>query len=525
MGPVFFGAACRVQHLSSGVWAMPHRCGARLDRAVQAGEVFVLGCAPLVTGWSGVCSDGCSGGWARTLHGGVFFEGNPVTVYVPSAADPVVNDDEPAIIDAVTRLPIHPDRDRLFNELHTRPFPVLEEGARISQVALLHGGREVSVEFVHLVKLCERYSVLPPAPDSSCYYQNFGAFELRWERHTEFSTYTFIHRESGPGPFERVALNLLPTGWLAELPGQIISGLHIDIQPMPQPEPRADEVRLQFENHRLISSWVIDRKARLWTAYRIHRDGLGRILVYNRGLNSCQLGRLVRRLLEMETYRMMVLLAFPMARTLAPEIAVMDHQLATVNQQINAIAGLEDERRLLGQLSTLAARIEHLRAETNFRFSAARAYYELVLKRMGELREQEEPGMQTFSEFLPRRLTPAFRTCEAVSGQLEELAGRIDRASELLRTRIDLTLEAQNQALLQSMNQRAALQLQLQQAVEGLSVVAISYYLVGLIKYLAGSLHELGWLGQPELVVGLAVPVCVYLVWRGIQRLHTELRG
>ncbi len=131
--------------------------------------------------------------------------------------------------------------------------------------------------------------------------------------------------------------------------------------------------------------------------------------------------------------------------------------------------------------------------------------------------------MQTFNEFLPRRLTPAFRTCEAVSGQLDDLSKRIDRASELLRTRVDLTLEAQNQDLLQSMNQRSQMQLQLQQAVEGLSVVAISYYLVGLVKYMAGSLHEMGWLEHHDLVVGLSVPVCAFLVWRGVHRLRKGL--
>jgi uncharacterized membrane-anchored protein len=67
------------------------------------------------------------------------------------------------------------------------------------------------------------------------------------------------------------------------------------------------------------------------------------------------------------------------------------------------------------------------------------------------------------------------------------------------------------------------MQLQLQQAVEGLSVVAISYYLVGLVKYMAGSLHEMGVLAHPELVVGLAVPVCVFAVWRGVQRLRRGL--
>lgn len=292
--------------------------------------------------------------------------------------------------------------------------------------------------------------------------------------------------------------------------------------PCPTLRP-CDTLRPHFEGHRLISSWVIDRKARLWTAYRIHNDGLGRVLVQNQGLNSCQIGRLVRRLLELETYRMMVLLAFPMARSIAPGIAEMDQQLASINEQINAIRGLEDERRLLGQLSTLAARIEHLRSNTNYRFSAARAYYELVISRLEELREEEAPGMQSFNEFLPRRLTPAYRTCEAVSGQLDNLSKRIDRASELLRTRVDLTLEAQNQDLLQSMNQRSQTQLQLQQAVEGLSVVAISYYLIGLVKYMAGSFHEMGVLHSPELAVGLSVPVCVLLVWAGVRRLRKKL--
>jgi len=126
----------------------------------------------------------------------------------------------------------------------------------------------------------------------------------------------------------------------------------------------------------------------------------------------------------------------------------MDQQLAEINQQINDIRGLEDERRLLGQLSTLAARIEQLISDSNFRFSAARAYYDLVLSRLEELREQEVSGLQTFNEFLPRRLTPAYRTCEAISDHLDDLSKRIDRASELLRTRVDLTLEAQNQDLL-----------------------------------------------------------------------------
>ena len=425
----------------------------------------------------------------------------------------------------IPRLAFHSDREKLFNELHTRPFPMLEQGSRVSQLAVLHMGADAGAEYRHIQQLCERYSVLPPIIGSSCYYQNFGGFELRWERHTEFSTYTFVHRLESQAPFQHTALSLLPAAWLADIPGKVISGLHIEIDDMPKESVSPDVLRQYFEGHRLISSWIGDRQARLWTAYRIHNDGLGRILILNCDLNPCQSGRLVRRLLELETYRMMVLLAFPMARSMAPEVASMDQKLAEINQQINDIRGLEDERRLLGQLSTLAARIEQLISDSHFRFSAARAYYHLVLSRLEELREQDVSGLQTFNEFLPRRLTPAYRTCEAVSAHLDDLSKRIDRASELLRTRVDLTLEAQNQDLLKSMNQRSQTQLQLQQAVEGLSVVAISYYLVGLIKYLAGSLSDLGLITHPELVVGLAVPVCIFLVWRGVHRMRKGLMG
>jgi uncharacterized membrane-anchored protein len=423
-------------------------------------------------------------------------------------------------------LPFHGERERLFNELHTRPFPLLEEGSGVSQIALLHEGCDIAAEYRHIALLGDTTDNSGQDTGSACLNLGFDGFELRWERHTEFSTYTFIQRASEGSPFSTAALPRLPAGWLAGLPGKVISGLHIEIHPAAAVTgSTANDVRSHFDGHRLISSWVINRKARLWTAYRIHDEGFGRILVLNKALNPCQLGRLVRRLLEIETYRMMVLLAFPVARGFAPEITAMGHQLAGINAQLNAIGSLDDERRLLGSLSALAARIEHLRSMTNFRFSAARAYYDLVLSRLQGLREEEEPGMQTFNEFLLRRLTPAYRTSESIARQLDDLATRIDRASELLRTRIDLTLEAQNQDLLKSMNQRSQTQLQLQQAVEGLSVVAISYYLIGMVKYVAEALHENGWIERPGLLIGLSVPVCLVLVWRGVYRLRHGLGG
>lgn len=422
-------------------------------------------------------------------------------------------------------LHFHPERETLFNELHARPFPILATPARLSQLVLLPDQSQPAAEFMHLLELCQRYAVLPPSRQSSCYYQNFGGFELRWERHAEFSTYTVISQSQGENPFSKTALMLIPENWLGKLPGQLIGAIHIEIAPSPEDSPSPHDMRAHFEGQRLISSLINTDQARLWSSYRIHSDGAARLLIHNQELNPCQTGRLVRTLLEMEAYRMMLLLALPPAKAIAPQIKTMDQQLASAIQQINQIRSLDDERQLLTRLTEMAARIEQLCADNNFRFSAARAYHELIINRLDELREQEYPGLQTFSEFLKRRLTPAWRTCEAADLGLDDLSRRIDRASELLRTRIDLTIETQNQQLMQTMNRRSHAQWRLQQTVEGLSIAAISYYLVGLSKYLAESAKAFGLINSSTVATGIAVPVCVSLVWLGMRRLKRQLRA
>lgn len=424
-------------------------------------------------------------------------------------------------------LEFHEDREALFNELHTRPFPVIATPARISQLSVLHAKDAQSTaqtrqaEYTHIVELCTRYSVNPPAESATCYYQDFGGFEFRWERHTEFSTYTFIHHLEAE-TFQRTGLSLLPAEWISELPGKVMSGLHIEVEDPPV-QTNVDTLRNFFEGHRLLSSFVNDRQAQIWTSYRIHSDNMGRVLIFNTGLNPCQTGRLVRRILELETYRMMALLSFPIAKDIAPDIRGMNLQLSDIIQEITRIENLDDERRLLGQLTTLSAKIEQIISETNYRFSATEAYYLLTQSRLEELKEEEVCGLQTLTEFLSRRLTPAYLTCTNVQQDLDDLSQRIDRASELLRTRMNLTIESQNQHLLQSMNRRGKLQLRMQQAVEGLSVAAISYYLVGLVKYLADSARAMGWIEDSYLVTGLSVPFAIMFVLFGLERMKKKL--
>jgi uncharacterized membrane-anchored protein len=260
--------------------------------------------------------------------------------------------------------------------------------------------------------------------------------------------------------------------------------------------------------------------AAAWTDFRIHDDGFGRILIQDRGLGERQTGRLVQRLLEIETYRMMALLAFPVAGDAGPKVTRAENELAEVTAKMSAIEGLEDEHALLGRLSRLAADIEGTAAATGFRFGAARAYYALVERRIGELREERIEGLQTIGEFMERRLAPAMGTCESTAARIAALSERVARASNLLRTNVDIALEGQNQDLLRSMDRRARIQLHLQQTFEGLSVAAISYYLAGLVSHLAKAAHEAGVAIDANLTVGIAVPFIVVAVWFAVRRIR-----
>lgn len=402
-------------------------------------------------------------------------------------------------------------RRALYDELHARPFPVLATPLRVSHLAILPVDGELpgQRELPHLACLCAQRGVAAPASGESCFYHDFGDFELRWERHTEFCTWTVLQKGSDPAPMRNTPLAALPAAWLAALPGRVVAAVHLSVEPRRQPMPSRDELRTHFDGERMIGSLVHDGRAEVWTAFRLHADGFGRFLVFHDDLNPCETGRLVQQLLELETYRLMALLTLPLVRDSQPALSAMDIDLAGV---VTRLTGSETERDMLDRLAGHAAQLEQLRARLNYRLAATRAYYALAMKRLEQLRVGEMRGLQTMAYFLDRRLTPAVRTCEAVAARLEDLSQRIDRAAELIRTRVDLSIEEQNQSLLASMDRRSRLQLRLQQAVEGLSVAAISYYVVQLVHAVAEGLPHLGIAVDATLVTALSVPLVLAAV-------------
>jgi uncharacterized membrane-anchored protein len=262
-----------------------------------------------------------------------------------------------------------------------------------------------------------------------------------------------------------------------------------------------------------------------WTDFREHGDGFGRRLIHDISLTPRQAGRLVQRLLEIGTYQLLALLTLPVAREAAAALSDADRELEAIIAEMQRLDHDASERRLLERLIALAVKVERLTAGADFRFGAARAYYALVERRIAEMREQRLEGFQTFAEFVDRRLAPAMRTCESTAARMNRIAERVERAGALLRTRVDIGLEAQNQALLTSMDKRAQIQLRLQQTVEGLSVAAISYYVVGLVGYALRAVEAAGMHFNHDLVIGLSIPVVVGAVWLGMRRVRRHLAG
>ena len=416
----------------------------------------------------------------------------------------------------------HPQRFVLHNEVHARASFIQSLPARASHFALLLSNEEKIQERKHLAALCERFVVALPEKDADHFSATFSSFQLRWEQHGEFSTYSFYVYDNPSDFFEDSALKKVPLDWMAQLSGQMIVAAHttiVDAEAVNfQTDADIHSLREHFAHNPIIGSKVTGGAAAVFTDFRIHVDGFSRFLIINRDLKTEQAGRLVQRLFEIEVYRVLALLAFPIARKLYPELKKADRQLYTIT---NAMTQADnDDAKLLDELTILAAEVENHISSNHFRFAAASAYYQLVGNRVNDLREERIQGIQTFGEFIKRRLEPAINTCESISHRFTLLSERVSNASQLLRTRVDIIIERQNQALLTSMALRAKMQLRMQQMVEGISMVAITYYAASLIGKIAEALHAVGWHVDAHLAEGVSIPFILVIIGLSTKRMH-----
>ncbi len=417
----------------------------------------------------------------------------------------------------------HPDRDALQNEIHARPRQPVTTPQRVSHIALLRPERGAPENAADpLASLCAGLGIVVPASRSGHFFADFGAFRLKRERHGEFDDYTVYCDGGDPRePFGRPAIDALPAGWLDTLPGLLIAATHVALLPAQAvPDGAATAA---FGDTELCGASIADGAACAYSDFQVDARGFTRLLVLDRSLSPTYAGRVVQRLIEVEVYRMMAMLAFPLARASAVELDRVEASLEALVRRLET-APVDDEPEMLREISRLAATVERMAAAVGFRFAAARAYHALVRQRGADLRQQRLPGLQTPTAFLERRFDPAMAFCASVGHRVEARAERIARASALLRTRVEIERERHNQELLAAMNRRAQLQLHLQQTVEGLSVAAITYYATGLAGYLFKAMKAAGWPIEPDLATGLAIVPIAVAVALGVRHIREGIR-
>jgi uncharacterized membrane-anchored protein len=422
----------------------------------------------------------------------------------------------------------HPLRMSLHNEIHARPPEAMTTPLAISHVVMATDAAQREASRAHVAALLRDHHL--PLPDAHATHvrMDCGAFRIRWELHTEFVTWTFMRQlndADGAGLREPPsALDVVPHNWLANLPGLCLSSLHLWALAQPTDSASSPLIRQALHEDVLIASGVAAGLGEVYTDFSVHADGFSRILLFVGNITQRRLGRLVQRLLEIETYRMAALLGLPAAREATAVLSSAERELAELADAIRT-ATRNDEPKLLDRLTKLAGQVESQHASTHSRFSASAAYFELVDKRIDDIAETRLEGLQTIREFMDRRLTPARSTCEWAQRRQDALSQRVSRISSLLRTRVEIEQQQSSQALLATMNQRQDLQLKLQSTVEGLSVVAITYYIVGLVSYLAKGAGQLGWPWSAQSTAALAIPVVALAVWWSLRKLHQKITG
>ncbi|MCC0028754.1 MAG: DUF3422 family protein [Brucellaceae bacterium] len=423
---------------------------------------------------------------------------------------------DPSGAERVYGFPVHPDRARALGEVHARPAPLFSAPRLLIQLAFVIEG-DADADFATISSLARSAGAV--APDASVRHHTIpvGSGLLHWERHTEFSTFSW----EGPLTAKNASLGSHPFGSAFSAPGKVISGVRLEIRKWTK---AAEKLVDLFDPASLCFSTVEGGKAAIVTDFRQDGDGLTRVLILDGGLTNARTGLLAQRVLEIETYRTLAMLGLPLAQTLSSDLRRMEDKLADITSAMRSDSAERDNVALLADLAALAAELESQAASSGYRFGASRAYDGIVTERLSALRETSVEGHKTWTAFLEKRLAPAMRTCRSVAERQESLSRKLARTTQLLRSWVDVELESQNRSVLESMNRRARLQLRLQQTVEGLSVAAVSYYVVGLIGYVAKGLEkELPV--SATLVTALSVPLVVFAIWQTVRRIRRAHSG
>lgn len=413
----------------------------------------------------------------------------------------------------------HPERAGIIAEMHLRRMPAVTSPARIFQT----------------LRLFDPSSTRPEkSPIGSPPFGTFAAHSserhgeardgrgtiLLWERHSEAITATAILPGLGDDPLGMSDDDRLMIEWLVGPPATVLRATRILVL---QDEADCTDLlkSLIVDPDNLLSAYVSDG-IRIWTDFQVRADGFGWLVVATNGQAPADVGRAIQRMQELGNYRNLALLGLTTVRSGATELRRLEHELASISE------GLDDAGQidiLLDRLIVLGERISAMEARVTYRLSATRAYTAIVMQRLESLRCRAIPGFQSLDDFTERRLLPAAATCQSFTDRLIRLGQQSAQAMAQLRTKVELRIQHQNQSILQSMKRSAERQLKLQELVEGLSVLAISYYAVSLLAYLVKGLKSAEPALNADVLLAIVSMPVVLLVWIMLRKTLGRKRG
>lgn len=412
---------------------------------------------------------------------------------------------------------------QLHQELHARPIPDIRVGSTIYHQAMFRDSEMILSERAHLDDLVRTVSANVQSAGDSHVRIDLGGNSLRVEFHNEFTGYTFIKNstEDFDAPPDRYVID---SDWIGRIPGGTVNRLQIHVEAVDHYSPE-QEVEKRFKSSSLIASDVSDSQMRIWSDYLVSPRGNTRFLIQCKTDDTDRIGRAVQRVIDIENYRMLALIGLQTAKAIAPTLSAIEMSLEKLMRSFQTIDTIGGERVLLDELIQLSAEVELIKGRAINRFRATEAYAEIMTDRLREIRETKVEGVFSIGAFLMRRSEPAFRTCRARRDRILELSLRVSRAAELLRTRINVQIEEQNQKLLQSVDQRASLQNRLQLTIEWFSIIALSVYALQLLGFMLAAIADVYPAINVTRVTGvLTVPVVItigFIVGR-IRRQYTD---
>lgn len=427
-----------------------------------------------------------------------------------------------------------PLRMTLQDEVHARPAARIRMPALVVCVAVLNAGITREQELEHLRQLAGQDHLPLDALKNNFLRLRLNSCTLKWERHTEFTRYSIVQslppeadpsRLSAASELELTQYLTISRDWLRHIPGQTIAAIMLTIvaSDLSKHEQLLAQAQAWFSGETVLVSQIGLAKSWVVTQLRVGADGFEHILVMSPpDTTEARTGRISTRLIEMEIYRLMALQGLPVAKALGGFLSDCEKTLVEITTEMASKSA--SDGHLLDSLVSLAAKVEQATAAHSFRFSATQAYAALVNQRITELREQPVVGIELIGHYLQHRLSPAIATVAATERRLQDLSERIFRTSALLRTRVDIATEQQSRQLLEKLTRGQELQLRLQATVEGLSIAAISYYVVSLLLYVGKAAKGMGLPINPEIAAGLSIPLVVWLVWRGTQHVRRAMK-